>query len=716
MNSSCFVHSCIRGESSGLAAFNGIGRGSQATRLNKRGEAGYPVFPDRLAQVMPLRVDDAYRVARSWTAPVSTGNQEESVDRRNPESPVGEAQSIESKSVEARGSALPTAVEVVRPSRLLMRGETGIARAGLILAGIVLVAMATSGWWTYQAQRDAVATARRQQVAAVESLLWQSTEVLLAQDEVSAVRRLVADAGRTYNLKRCRIVLPDNGILASSEPSQINLHKLPVTWSDTPMEAGQNTASEMLVTLSHPLQIAGRGSARLDLAAPIDYPLSVFLETQAGVGAIGAAALVSLLLVYRNMRWRLRAMGAIREALLALSQGELSMAALAVGPDLGPEAIAWNDLLIEKDKLSTLVVVGAIRDPVNDRRVNKGDLDAAFDAMSQGLVLINDKLEAKFVNGAAAVFLQTRREQMVGSGVGQFIKYKEVLAAIEGVAAGTVRRRMTLEVKQEGGGSTGVLKFSIRPVRREDSAAAMVIIEDVTQQRVADEARNAFVAQATHELRTPLTNIRLYVETAIEEGEANPSVRTNALNVINQEARRLESIVTEMLSVSEIEAGCFKLNRAEVRLDALFAELLADYEPQARDKSIDLKMNLPPKLPAIKGDRDKINVALHNLVGNALKYTSLKGKVAINVTIDKGTLTVEIVDSGIGIDAEDQKHIFNKFYRAKDPRVSKIVGTGLGLTLAREVVRLHGGEITVDSQLDKGSRFTLTLPIDVEAV
>ena len=644
------------------------------------------------------------------------------MERRNVERPAGEAQSMELKPGSAvdPGVSDPAAArpaeEMPRESRLLMRGETAIARAGLILMSIVLVAVAGSGWWTYQAQRDAVAAARRQQVSAVESLLWQSAEVMLAQDEISAVRRLLTDAGRTYNLKRCRIVLPDNGIIASSEPSQINLHKLPATWSDGPMDAGQNSSSEMLVTLSHPLQIAGRGSARLDLAAPIDYPLGVLLETQAGVGAIAAGALVSLLLVYRNLRWRLRAMGAIREALLALSHGEFSTAALAVGPNLGPEAVAWNDLLLEKEKLSLLVVVGATRDPVDDRRVNKGDLDAAFDAMSQGLVLINEKLEAKFVNGAAAVFLQARREEMVGNGVAQFIKYPEVLTAIEGVAAGTVRRRMTIEVKQTGEGSPGVLKFSIRPVRREDSAAAMVIIEDVTQQRVADEARNTFVAQATHELRTPLTNIRLYVETAIDEGEANPSVRTNALNVINQEARRLESIVTEMLSVSEIEAGCFKLNRAEVRLDALFTELAADYEAQARDKSISLKMNLPPKLPAIKGDREKINVALHNLLGNALKYTASKGQVTINVTIDKSMLTVEFSDSGIGIGAEDQKRIFDKFYRAKDPRVGKIVGTGLGLTLAREVVRLHGGEITVDSQLDKGSRFTLTLPIKVEAV
>src|SRR5206468_2971217 len=99
-------------------------------------------------------------------------------------------------------------------------------------------------------------------------------------------------------------------------------------------------------------------------------------------------------------------------------------------------------------------------------------------------------------------------------------------------------------------------------------ASAIVLIEDVTQSRVADESRNAFVAQATHELRTPLTNIRLYVETMVEDGENDAAVRSKCLNVINQEVRRLERIVADMLSVSEIEAGSMKLNAGEIRLDA----------------------------------------------------------------------------------------------------------------------------------------------------
>jgi two-component system sensor histidine kinase VicK len=155
--------------------------------------------------------------------------------------------------------------------------------------------------------------------------------------------------------------------------------------------------------------------------------------------------------------------------------------------------------------------------------------------------------------------------------------------------------------------------------------------------------------------------------------------------------------------------------RDDVTLQTVFDDLQADYTPQAQDKSIALTFNLPPKLPLVKGDRDKILMALHNLVGNALKYTPSGGRVTVNVSSAGKNLVVEVQDSGIGISAEDCEKIFERFYRAKDPRVGKITGTGLGLTLAREVVRLHGGDVTVDSQLNQGSTFTITLPVLAEA-
>ena len=117
----------------------------------------------------------------------------------------------------------------------------------------------------------------------------------------------------------------------------------------------------------------------------------------------------------------------------------------------------------------------------------------------------------------------------------------------------------------------------------------------------------------------------------------------------------------------------------------------------------------------MKGDRDKIRLGLHNLIGNALKYTPAGGHVTVTVTVDQGRFVVDVADSGIGISAEDAERIFEKFYRARDRRVTQVKGSGLGLAIAREVIRLHGGDITVQSEPEKGSTFTLWLPIPPEA-
>ncbi len=605
-----------------------------------------------------------------------------------------------------------------RPSsglRLILHGESAIFFTGIALAGILLSVVAATAVWNAAALRTALENGRANQVRAVGGLLAGGAESMLSAGELTSLRRLVLDASRDYELKRCRIVLTDGRIAADADPLKITLQGLPAKWAKGSAKPPGDTLHEGLITLTYPLAVPGRGGGRLEIAAEVWYPFWACWEAQTGIGAIGVAGLLALLLVYRNMRSRLRAIGAIREALLAAGGGEKTRDALAVSVELGAEAKAWNEILSEKEALQKRVVADRAKETLGAGREASGDLGAACDAMSQGLLLVDGQMRVKYANGAAAVFLRADRETMVGTEVSELILEEEVLSTVRAVACGAIRRRASLEIQRSGETGAVVLRISVRPVRREDFAAAMVLIEDVTQQRVAEEARNAFVAQATHELRTPLTNIRLYVETAIDDGEDDAALRANCLNVINQETRRLEHMVGDILSVAEIEAGSLKIKKDDVRLDALFAELEADYQAQAGEKQIELAFSLPPKLPVIQGDREKIALAIHNLLGNALKYTPSGGKVTLAATADDGRVVVDVKDTGIGIGEADRERIFEKFYRAKDRRVAKITGSGLGLALAREVIRLHGGDITVDSEVDHGSTFTLTLPTQAEA-
>ncbi len=591
----------------------------------------------------------------------------------------------------------------------LLRGESQVASTGLILAAILLLFMGMCAWWSVRTQGNALADAREKQIVAVGESLAETTAILIGLDEVSAVRRLLMETAQTQNLSAARIVLPGGAILAHTDVSQINQTALPVDWPLGEVRHPSLQVGADEVVLEYPLAILGRGSARLELSAPVGQPASFLWDALAGVGLIGAIALIALLLVYRRMRAKMRSMGVIRDALLALDGGETSTIALTIPERLGAEAMAWNALLARIDDLDKQLLTRRVGEAVSTRRRRGGDLDNACDVMRHGLLLVDRNLRPSYANGAALVYLRASREVVESAPLSSTISDPEVLNTIRSVIDGTIRTWTTVEVARSGEEGHGVLRFSIRPLRQEDSSAVLVVIEDVTQQRIADESRNSFVAQATHELRTPLTNIRLYAENAIEDGEAKPEIQ-RALNVINQEALRLERIVGDMLSVSEMEAGSYELVRDDLRLDGMFEDLKGHYQPYAREKDIALKFDLPPKLPVIYADRDKIIMALHNLVGNAIKYTPEHGEVTVVADVMEGQVHIAVQDTGIGIRPEEQERIFEKFYRADDARVAGETGTGLGLALARNVIRMHGGDITVESAVDEGSVFHLTLP------
>lgn len=439
-----------------------------------------------------------------------------------------------------------------------------------------------------------------------------------------------------------------------------------------------------------------------------DMASSATIAMVAGdVVIVGLGIALIVLLCLRAHR-SIRPLSALREVLLDLRGGERSLGAMSLDPRLGWMAEAWNAHVSEIETLRTQALGKHLEQAASQG--HGGDaVERACDALWHGLLVIDQRERVVYANGAAGILLGQTRDALTGREVGEVLSDAGVIAAVKQAVAGAGKRQ-NLEVKRTSGGHEHTLRFGVARSARDGAGVVLVFIDDLTQQRAADAARDAFVAQATHELRTPLTNVRLYVERALEEGKDDVLVRNECLNVINQEARRLERIVGDMLSVAEIEAGSWKITPGDVRLDHLFEELRDGHESSAREKEITLKFELPPKLPVVSADRDKLLMALHNLVGNAIKYTPAGGEVVVSVETGPTGLVVMVQDNGIGIAPDEAERVFEKFYRSKDGRVSKIPGTGLGLALARDVVRMHGGEITLQSQLNRGSTFLVTLP------
>jgi PAS domain S-box-containing protein len=236
------------------------------------------------------------------------------------------------------------------------------------------------------------------------------------------------------------------------------------------------------------------------------------------------------------------------------------------------------------------------------------------------------------------------------------------------------------------------------------------VVRDITQQKLADEMRTQFVMTATHELRTPLAAIKAYSESLALYDDIDPEEQKHFFNTIHAEATRLARFVDELLNVSQMEAGSLSLTPHETDISRLIEEVVSHLQPEIERKKIHFEQRLPAKIPRLCVDKDKMAASLVNLVGNAVKYTPDEGKVKLEVELTPTELLIHVEDTGYGIAPDDQAKLFDKFFRSSDERVQAISGSGLGLAFTQEVARLHGGRIAVHSELNKGSRFTLTLP------
>lgn len=601
-------------------------------------------------------------------------------------------------------------------SWVFLSGEQVVVAAGAWLAVLLVLIVLASGSWTLWVQRQAIRQAQRNGLVHTAEVLAKAVGPVVEQGELGTVQSLLSETAAQSGLERGSVRIASGKVLASTEESDLSVERLPKEWGKASKDlAGISTSDDGQLVARGVCEVVGRGDVVVELATRDNY--SVFGQRSAlmGIGILGASSLGGGLLVYRLLRSRLRALGAIQESLRYASQfeeGELPTTGLRLADDYGEEALAWNRLLSERDRLKQKDKLERAAERMRSHTGATGDYAAAFDAVWQGLIVLDDQCKVRAINGAAVAVFGVQKQDVVGKPLAGFVPFTEVTSAASLVVSGQQRQRASFEVSPEntaGNAERTILRVTLRPMRREDGCAAIIVLEDVTQQRVASESRNAFVASATHELRTPLTSMKLHLEQLTDAGD-DPLVKARSMNVLTSETRRLERIVGDMLSLAEMDAGTFSLRTDDVDPQELFKELEQDYLATAADKEIELRFEAPPKWPSVCADRDKVGMAMHNLVSNALKYTPVGGRVTVRASDDHGSLVFEVSDNGIGISAEEQELVFEKFYRSKDKRVASIVGSGIGLSLAREVIRLHGGDIRLESQIDKGSTFTLTLP------
>jgi signal transduction histidine kinase len=239
-------------------------------------------------------------------------------------------------------------------------------------------------------------------------------------------------------------------------------------------------------------------------------------------------------------------------------------------------------------------------------------------------------------------------------------------------------------------------------------------VRDVTRERQQEEQRSTFISIISHELQTPIAIIKGYASTlARTDAKLEAKALRSRLVAIEEEADRLNNLVGNLLYASRIQAGGLHMDIAPLDLRNLIEGVTRRF--RARSAGVSITLDIPPNLPTVIADRDRIEEVLQNLLDNAVKYSPRRRAITISCHATGEEVIVSVSDMGMGIALGEQEHIFDRFHRASDATTQATSGAGLGLYICRAIVEAHGGRIWVESTLRQGSTFSFSLPREEKA-
>lgn len=243
---------------------------------------------------------------------------------------------------------------------------------------------------------------------------------------------------------------------------------------------------------------------------------------------------------------------------------------------------------------------------------------------------------------------------------------------------------------------------------------AMIVHIRTQMEEIAekDALRRDLIAGVSHDLRTPLASVKGHLETLIIKGESLPAEdRLNFLEIASRQTERLSRLVEELFELAKLEEPEVRIAPEPFQLSELVQDVLQKFDLTAQEKNLRLRGNFMPEAPLIYGDIPLIERLLDNLLENAIRHTQSGGRIDVTVTIVDDCLRLEVSDTGSGISSQDLPHVFERFYRVDKARYPSSGGAGLGLAIARRIVELHAGRISVLSELGIGTSFFVDLPL-----
>jgi len=335
-------------------------------------------------------------------------------------------------------------------------------------------------------------------------------------------------------------------------------------------------------------------------------------------------------------------------------------------------------------------------------------LQGIVENMSSGVILVTQDRKIALINQATEELFGYPKSEFIGKRHLEAIRHTEINKYIEECFRNkeVIRRDLTLFYPEEK-----IVQASFAPMKSENSdlLGVVVILNDITDMRQLEQVRTDFVANVSHELKTPITSIKGFTETLLDGAYNDFETSLHFLKIINLESDRLLQIVNDLLDLSKIESNQIVLNRENINLRKLVNLLILPLESRIEENNLSIELDITNDL-MIEADKSKLSQIIVNLLNNAIMYTQKNGAIRIGAKEVRTGYEIYVEDNGIGIEKENLKRIFERFYRIDKSRVRAKGGTGLGLAIVKHLVEAHNGVITVDSKPNKGTKFTIHLP------
>lgn len=344
---------------------------------------------------------------------------------------------------------------------------------------------------------------------------------------------------------------------------------------------------------------------------------------------------------------------------------------------------------------------------------DKKKTEAVIRSIAEGLVVVDNEGKVIMINPAAEKLLGVSMKDKVGKPISEGVR-QEQLISLSRDSADKDNKEIELVSPQDDTKKT--LRASSAVIENEngETVGMVSVLSDITKQKEISRLKANFVASVSHELRTPLVAIDKSIGLILSKSAGEISeTQEQFLSIAARNLKRLTTLVNDLLDLSKLEAGKMQLKCLPSPIASVINEAVEVFNTWAKTKSVDIEKKIQDGLPQVTMDPDRIIQVLNNLIGNAIKFTSENGKIVVEAALykEEQEIEVSVIDNGIGISKENLPKIFDKFFQVGERVSTDINGTGIGLSIVKEIVELHGGTIWVESQKGVGAKFSFRLPL-----